>query len=56
VAGSDRPGAKRRTAAAALVDDLQFRTPPMQAREAGAPVSASFLLLAFRAVPTGGGS
>jgi general secretion pathway protein M len=39
-----------------LVDDVQFRAPPMQVREAAAPVSASFTLLAFRAVPAGGGS
>jgi len=39
-----------------LVDDVQFRAPPIQAREAGAPVSASFTLLAFRAVPAGDGS
>jgi general secretion pathway protein M len=39
-----------------LVDDVQFRASPMQVREAAAPVSASFTLLAFRAVPPGGGS
>jgi general secretion pathway protein M len=39
-----------------LVDDVQFRAPPLQVREAAAPVSASFTLLAFRAVPAGGGS
>jgi general secretion pathway protein M len=38
-----------------LVDDVQFRASPMQVREAAAPVSASFTLLAFRAVPAGGG-
>ena len=32
------------------------RAPPLQVREAAAPVSASFTLLAFRAVPAGGGS
>ena len=39
-----------------LVDDVQFRASPMQVREAAAPVSASFTLLAFRAVPAGGGT
>lgn len=38
-----------------LVDDLLFRAPPIQVREAAAPVSASFTLLAFRAVPAGPG-
>jgi len=39
-----------------LVDDVQLRAPPMQVREAAAPVSASFTLLAFRTAPAGGGS
>jgi general secretion pathway protein M len=43
-----------------LVDDLQLRANPMEANRqasiAGAPVSASFTLLAFRAAPAGGGS
>ncbi len=39
-----------------LVDDVQLRAPPMQVREAAAPVSANFTLLAFRAVTPGGGS
>jgi general secretion pathway protein M len=38
-----------------LVDDVQFRAPSMQVRDAAAPVSASFTLVAFRAVPAGGG-
>jgi general secretion pathway protein M len=39
-----------------LVDDVQFRAPPLQTRDAAAPVSASFTLLAFRALPAGGGT
>jgi general secretion pathway protein M len=39
-----------------LVDDVQFRASPLQVDEAASPVSASFTLLAFRAVPAGGGS
>ncbi len=39
-----------------LVDDLQVRATPLQARDAGAPVSATFTLLAFRAAQAGGKS
>jgi general secretion pathway protein M len=39
-----------------LVDDVQFRASPLQVHEAATTVSASFTLLAFRAVPAGSGS
>jgi general secretion pathway protein M len=39
-----------------LVDDVQFRAAPLQVHEASMAVSASFTLLAFRAVPAGSGS
>ena len=36
-----------------LIDELQMRGPPVQARSPGAPVQASFTILAFRAVGAG---
>jgi general secretion pathway protein M len=39
-----------------LIDDLQVRATPLQARSADAPVNATFTLLAFRNAQAGGGS
>jgi general secretion pathway protein M len=38
---------------AMLIDELQLRGPPVQARSPSAPVQASFTILAFRAVAAG---
>jgi general secretion pathway protein M len=47
------PGVKGAAVPAMLIDDLQLRAPPLQLRAAGAPVTASFTILAFRAAPEG---
>jgi general secretion pathway protein M len=36
-----------------LIDELQLRGPPVQVRSPGAPIAASFTILAFRAVAAG---